>query len=533
MPRLILQPGTDDERSIELAPDATTTIGRSSENDVALGHWSLSRTHAAIAIDGDGIMLRDMGSTNGTFLGNERIEERALLPGDTFRCGQVEFRLDASGDEEVPGPSLVHDLADDLTRRPLGAGVLDDADAPLSALLLETSLSDQRDREKLQVLLKVSQTLSSPATLDHVLETILELASQVIDFDRSAILLVDAGEERLRPRIVRTRDGRIGLDEEVGGLYSETIARYVIDRSVAAVFTDAAGDARFEEAPSVLEQRMHACMCAPLKPKDDTLGVLYVDNLSAVGHYGGEDLEFLTAFANQAAVAIQNALLFEQLEREAVKRSHLQRFFPPTVVASLEQDDRVDSGPIETEVTALFADISGFTRMASGMAPSEVVAMLNDYFPVMAEAVFRQEGTLEKYIGDALLAVWGAPYRRDDDADRALRAAVEMQAAIEQLNRQWEGRFAIQIHIGLCSGPVAAGNIGTDRYLQYATIGSTTNLASRICGVAEAGEIVIDESCRRRLDLESWQLEPIPPATVKGHSEPLTLFRVLSRVGAE
>ena len=151
------------------------------------------------------------------------------------------------------------------------------------------------------------------------------------------------------------------------------------------------------------------------------------------------------------------------------------------------------------------------------------------YFRVMVEdIVFPHQGTLEKYIGDALLAIWGAPYRSRDDAERAVCAAVEMQRAVAGFNADWTGagHEPIAIHIGLNTGPAAAGNIGSERMLQYAAIGDTTNMASRICGAAAAGEILISERTAQALPDGRFPLEALAPAHVKGKDEPLRLYRL-------
>jgi class 3 adenylate cyclase len=256
--------------------------------------------------------------------------------------------------------------------------------------------------------------------------------------------------------------------------------------------------------------------------------VLYVDNLSLSNVYSDEDVEFLTALANQAAIAIENSQLYKKMQAEAVMRDKLERFFPEAVSKKLREEGNLEI--VETEVTALFSDISSFTQMSSMMQPRQVIEMLNEYFKVMVEdIVFPYEGTLEKYIGDALLAVWGAPYQKVDDADRAVRAAVEMQWAVRRLNQEWgkQRKQPIQIHIGLNTGKVAAGNIGSEKLIQYAHIGDTTNVASRICSAAEAGEIVISQSTFDKLRNPNLPLEKLPPIKVKGKDESLELYRVL------
>ncbi|MFM8803092.1 MAG: adenylate/guanylate cyclase domain-containing protein, partial [Planctomycetia bacterium] len=231
-------------------------------------------------------------------------------------------------------------------------------------------------------------------------------------------------------------------------------------------------------------------------------------------------------FATAITYCIVDGML--RLHRESVASEHLSRFFAPEIAARIAAEPDVTVRATEARVTVLFVDISGFTEMSSSMTPQQVVDLLNAYFPPMVEIVFRHSGMLEKFIGDAILAVWGAPFGHPDDADRAVRAAIEMQQGVAPLNDRLiaAGHRPIAIHIGLCSGPVAAGYIGTESYVQYAAIGDTTNVASRICSVAGAGEILVAESTRLLLTRPGIVLEPVPPVAVKGKAEPLVLHRV-------
>ena len=232
-------------------------------------------------------------------------------------------------------------------------------------------------------------------------------------------------------------------------------------------------------------------------------------------------------FATAITYYIVDGML--RMHKEAVSNERLSRFFAPEVAARIAAEPDVAVRVDERGVTVLFCDISGFTAMSSGMQPRQVVDLLNAYFPPMVDIVFRHGGTLEKFIGDALLAVWGAPFGGPDDADRAVAAAMDMQRGIAELNTRLvaAGYAPIEIHIGLCSGPVAAGYIGTEKYIQYAVIGDTTNVASRICSVAEAGEILIADSTRALLTPPGVALAALPPVAVKGKGEPLQLHRVL------
>jgi class 3 adenylate cyclase len=217
-----------------------------------------------------------------------------------------------------------------------------------------------------------------------------------------------------------------------------------------------------------------------------------------------------------------------RMHKASVTSDRLSQFFAPEVAARIAAEPELALRAVETQVTVLFSDVSGFTERSSTMSPQQVVDLLNDYFPPMVDIVLRHGGTLEKYIGDALVAIWGAPFVHADDADRAVAAAIEMQRSLGPLNARLAaaGQPYLAIHIGLCSGPVAAGYIGTARYVQYAVIGDTTNVASRVCTAAGAGEILIADSTRRMLTRPGVMLEALTPVAVKGKAEPLLLHRI-------
>jgi adenylate cyclase len=519
---LIMNPGLVTEKVLPL-PEGTSTIGRTEDNNVCVLDASLSRKHAQLERSGERVVLADLKSKNGTFVNGARIERHELRAGETFRCGEIPFKLMAPTKELKPAHT--QELSTRFSPSAMEDLLLSDYTAGSSVLKLREAPSrDSRATEKLQVLLKVSQLLSSLGPIDELLERIIQLVFQILEVDRAAIFLVDPASGTLRPRVARLSSGAIPS----GDFYSHQIIEYVRERSVAALFADALQDPRLEGASSVMLQSIHASMCVPLKPHTEVLGVLYVDNLTEANRFTQEDLEFLTAFGNQAAIALESSMLSQRLAEEAVLRNTYLRFFPAPVIKKLQSTRGAPLDRVETEVTVLFSDISGFTSLSSRLNPLQVMDLLNEYFPVMAEIVFRYEGTLEKYIGDALMAIWGAPFPQPDDADRALRAAVEMQHALAKLNARWrtEGKPELQIHVGLNTGRVAAGNIGSEHYLQYATIGDATNVASRICSAASDGEICIAEATFQRCQERSWPLVRLPPVQVKGKQDPLTLYRV-------
>lgn len=529
MPYLIRNSRTPDEKLCELR-NGSNTIGRAQENSIVIedDEKSLSRHHAKITINGDSATVKDCRSRNSTFINDINIgsRERELKHGDLLRCGDVVFEfVHKLPHQQGPDLSIVSRFSPDQT------GVViqdllsqDGSENQGSVLRLRHQNGDQRRVDKLKILLEVSKQLSSPEDYDFLLEKILELLFQIMNVDRAVILMVNQETEELECKAVKFRAG-ILVDDR---FYSTRIANFVRKNGDAILSADARIDKRFDDSVSIVTQAIHASMCVPLKPRTEVIGVLYADNLSMSNVYSKEDLEFLICLVNQAAIAIDNANLYQKMQSEAVMRVKLERFFPQAVRQKINESGDLEI--IDTEVTALFCDISHFTEISSKMEPRQVIGMLNEYFKVMVEdIVFRYEGTLEKYIGDALLAIWGAPYQKSDDVNRAVWAAIEMQWAVRCLSQQWEQQrgFQLQVHIGLNTGKVAAGNIGSEKLIQYATIGDTTNVTSRICNAASAREILISQTTFDKLRDRDLPLEKMPPVWVKGKDQPLQLYRVL------
>lgn len=532
MSYLIYDPDTPNRKVYKLEP-GVNTIGREDDNTIVVLHGYLSRHHAQIVIssNSDCATLTDLQSLNGTFVNECKIEECQIKHGDLIRFGSVFFKFVKTFptpqqkpiNEDTSNLSILRQVAPEKTRITMQE-LLQPEKADHSVLKLRNQDAHQRSVNKLQILLEVSKQLSSPEESDRLLQKILDLLFEIMQVDRAAILMVDEQTGKLEQKAVKLQSDY----QDNSQFYSKRIANFVRKQGNGILTDDARIDTLFNDSVSILKQGIHAAMCVPLKPRDTVIGVLYVDNLSMTDIYSEEDLEFLTCLANQAAIAIESSRLYIQMQAEAVMRDKLERFFPRTVSRKLREEGNLEI--VDTEVTALFADISNFTKMSSQMEPRQIIEMLNEYFQVMVEEiVFPYEGTLEKYIGDALLAVWGAPYRKPNDVDLAVQAAIDMQWAVRRLNQVWiqRKRRPIQIHIGLNTGNVAAGNIGSAKLIQYATIGDTTNVTSRICNLAKPNEILIAQSTLDKLNNRTIPVEKMPPMRVKGKSKPLDLYRVL------
>ena len=238
---------------------------------------------------------------------------------------------------------------------------------------------------------------------------------------------------------------------------------------------------------------------------------------------------FQFAFEGIASVAFENGQLAERARRETVARMNLERYFTPSVAERIVQcEEAVRPGGDKRPVAVLFSDIRGFTAISEQMNPFQMAKLLSDYFSEMVDCVFRHGGTLDKFMGDALMAQWGAPVGHADDVDRALRAACEMLDALDKLNARWtiEGRPTMHAGIGLNFGEAFAGNIGSERRLEYTVIGDTVNTASRLCSSAAPGEILITEYFQQALQ-SAPRTASAPDIVLKGKAHPVPVYRVL------
>ncbi len=516
--------GVGNTYTFELSGSGLLSVGRAVTNDCAVVDPTISRKHADLKVTPGGVEVADAGSSNGTFVNGVQIEKSLIVPGDEVTFGKVVFRL-----EQVTPPRAAPAAAP--AAKPGGATIVRQIPktGESGALGVKGRINDsianadpvERDRRRLAILLEVSKGLTRSADLEALLQKIAEYAFQVLEADRCAIQLTD-DFGLLHPKISRDRRG-----ERASSDIPQSIARMAVDDKVAILSDDAGDDQRFQ-GQSVVLQKVKSAICVPLIGSENrVLGVLYVDNFS-LKRFNEMDLDFLIAFSGIAAVAIENGQLAVRIRQEALARSNFERFFTPHLAARIASSpDAVKLGGDKRKVAILFSDIRGFTALSETMDADSMAKLLTEYFTEMVECVFRHGGTLDKFIGDAVMAQWGAPIGEQDDCDRAMQAALDMMEELDRLNARWraEGRPTLQIGIGLNVGDVFAGNIGSDRRLEYTVIGDPVNVSSRLCGAAGPGEILVSEPFRGALGSPP-PLEPLPPMELKGKSQALPVFRV-------
>ncbi|MCP4498652.1 MAG: FHA domain-containing protein [Deltaproteobacteria bacterium] len=585
--------GTDGARNqhrLIANEEAPLTIGRHTDNELQLLDPGVSKQHLRLTFDGSSHHLLDLGSANGTLVNGLEIRDAHLVDGDVIEIGH--FRLRYCVQKTLPTllapPPPNEHASDGPTRRPAPSGapasakvaeprrqenplagipnIPDDLSTPFGApiesgfdqepehreertmVALVPNLGDladesvvavpmqetfapatvlknldlERDYERLRVAFDLAQEVGLTKDLFRLGETILSRIGDVLFSDTAVIMLRDE-EGELVPLASRVDDGR----EEVR--IPKAIVEKVVQSREGLLTRDAQADSMLR-SHTVVGQRIRSALCIPLVMEKEVYGVIHLSSSSAAGIYGERDLALLKAIAQPAALAVANVRLMQRVQEEAKNRAEFERFLSPALVERVMSND-LSLGKEGDKVTAtvLFSDIRGFAAMSDGVAPEKVVSMLNEYFEAMVEVVFDYGGTLDKFLGDGLMAVWGTPFQAEDDARRAVRAAKRMRKVLHtQVNaaRKSRGEVPLEIGIGIATGEVIAGAMGGRRRQDYTVIGDVVNLSSRLCSQAKSRQILVCEESAKKAQGGKVVLTELPAQKVKGVSRPVPRFEV-------
>ncbi len=382
------------------------------------------------------------------------------------------------------------------------------------------------DYERLRIAYEVTRDLAGERDADQVLTKILAACFKFVRADRGVIFLNQ--NDQLVPACNRRRTGG-----EAPVVVSSTILEHVKTTRSAVLTNDAAMDFAASKGKSMILNRISSAMVVPLIHNESLLGVLWLDS-EQLAVFSQKELEMVNALSYQGAMFLENALLGRKVAAEIITRERFSRLLSPNLAAKViaGELDVKQGGDQLPDCTVFNSDIRGFTRMSDGTAPQEIVDMLNEYFELMVDVLFKFEGTLDKFMGDGIMALFGAPVPHPDDPIRSVRAALEMMDVLGTLNRSRIARSEapLAIGIGIHTGPLVAGYIGSPKALSYTVIGDTVNTSARLCGIAEAGQIIVSESTVARLG-NRFELAELPPAKLKGKERPLRVYDVKAERG--
>ena len=503
-------------------------IGRSADNDVVIRDALISRHHARVFRVGDAWQVTDLGSANGTRVNDADPTDRDLRSGD--RIGLHKFRI-LFMDPTASSVSLISDTGP--AKIDLESGTVIRSAVDFSALAgMQTAdagageLKVDRLGRLLEIVTKASRALLSSPTLDDTLDAVLQLVFEHLNVERGCIMLWDEERQDLDVRCVKQKDGE---SDEIR--FSRTIADRVYRDKVAVLTSDAMSDQRFAGGQSIIDLGIRSAMAAPLWNGDRVEGLIYADSPIRTKAFDNFDLDVLSALGNHAAVAIEQFRLQKAITDQQLVRQRLERYHSPAVIEHITaRGDAAETlAADELEVTVMFADVVDFTAKCERLEPKQVAELLNGYFSEMAEVIFRHEGTLDKFIGDCLMAVFGAPLSTDDHTRRGALAALEMREALAALNEPRPAASRLEFRIGMHSGKVVAGDIGSLRRSDYTVLGSTVNLAARLeSSVAKAGQIVISDTTRETLRSE-FVTRSLGDYQPKGLSRKVACYELLGR----
>ena len=514
--------------------------------------------------------------------------------------------------------------------------------------LSRQAASYEEERNHLLALTDVGQVINSSLELDEVLRIVMDTIVRLTGAERGFLMLRDK-EGNMVTRIARNWEQESVHASEFA--VSRTIIQNVIDTGKPVLTTNAKEDPRFDSQESIVAYNLRSILCVPLKVKADLIGVLYADNRIRTGIFSESARHLLTAFANQAAVAIDNARLFSSLRQtlsevtelknlmdnifasiasgvitadianqvtlcnraaEAIlgqttteivghhldevlpsvsgdilpylasvrrtdkpivdleithtlpergtldwrfnlsplkdadqtiqgvaivlddlterkkleaQRRLFERMVPPAIIEQLDPDS-LQLGGKRADITILFADIRGFTSYSEQQSPEQLVRVLNRYLAAAAEAVLAQEGTLDKFLGDAVMAWFNAPIPQADHTLRAVKAALAIRDSIRKLHVELPPQAHLSFGIGIHYGEAVLGLIGTEKRLEYTAIGDCVNATKRIQENATKNQILISKQAYERVK-KQVKAEHYAPLVVKGKSQAVEVYEVV------
>ncbi len=477
-----LEQGLDRRHALS---EGETSVGRSPACTLVIDHVTLSRRHAVFHVYDGRCTVRDAGSSNGTSVNNRAVTEAAVSDGDIVKLGRLALQISESASDQLSLSDAQLVLGEDTVYRPV-------TDVPGTAGAAATRV----DANRLFALLsEIGRTLVNVESLSDILERVAALVFTAIAADRCFVLLREHDTADLVARVVTSRDG----SQPANATVSRTVLAQVMEKRVALLARNALLDSGLAQAESIVAHNVRSFVCAPLWNQQEVIGVLYADTTRAE-RFVEADLDLFTALSNYAAVAIERARLATRVEDEQRRRARLARYHSPSVVERILEGDG-DGAFIaqERDVSVLFADIVAFTTYAESRSPQAAAQELNRCLACMTDAVFAEDGTLDKFLGDAVLAVFGAPLDQPDHAERAVRAAVGIRRAMAELRCE-TGAAQLEVRIGVNSGRAMTGDVGSQRRREYTVLGDVVNTASRVQSeVAQPGQIVITRSTRDQL----------------------------------
>lgn len=475
-------------------------IGRLPTNDLLLPDPSVSREHCVIFVERNEYYIRDLESTNGTFLNNIKVVNPCKLKeGDRIDIGEYSciFHLGVPSTQKIaPG-----------TLRTLNVETIEEK----LFVSQPNRVSANKINLQFYILHQLAKSILSNPILKHVYDTALTMLMQSIDAERGVIFTFNE-KGNLEIRAKRSTVGKNKVLPDV----NMKILQSALDKT-ATVFT-------------MDPESSRTIICSPLWEKNKVYGAIYLDTESSRNIFSDEDAELLTAVANMVAIAIKQSELYEKFKNEELLRHNLERFFSPDIVKEILSHTH-DSTNIKIDVeernaTVMFVDIKDFTSLSEVLSPHELTEILNEYFEICSRVIFKHRGSINKFIGDGVMAVFGLPFPQDNDAENAVNAGIEIVKTLKEFANRLSPQKRIKPKIGINTGRVIAGNLGSSQRMEYSVLGDTVNIAARLEGIAKPEQILIGEGTYDRVKT-TFRTTEVGTIWLKGKNQSVRVFEII------
>lgn len=527
-------------------PQGVTNLGRADENDIVLSGDLVSRRHARFKATGDELIVEDLGSRNGTRVNGEPLHGSCVLKaGDTVSVGENSLGVRQPAGVESAATEMVDIGAGGVKRygrgSDIGGAVLISRDLRESVVLRAldnvvpfetgsgefpfTETARQINYEWLLTLYKIAERLSAASSLQEFLD---EAADRVMERANAttAVVLLRHHTGVMVPAAVRHRGSLAKGEVPV----SDAILDAALEKGAAIAVADVRDDRRFSQRESVILYGVDQVLCIPFKTGERFEGVLYLNRQSGDQGELNHILDLCTAVAHLISTGVDKFKTTAPPREERLRKS-LERFHAPDIVQRRVQElTKAGEAQLtqmeERQCTILFADIAGFTQLTQKVPPARVVELLNEFYQRMTGLVFSFEGTVDKFVGDAVMAIFGAPYAKGDEPLRAVRCALGMRAEWERAMNRLPAQQRCYLRIGLNTGRVLAGTVGSEARLDYTAVGETVNVASWLTATAMPGQVLVTGKTLAAIGAR-FDVTPLGERIIHPPREKVAVFEVI------
>lgn len=532
-------------------PEGVTTLGRADENDIVLSGDLVSRKHARITAQGDQLSVEDLGSRNGSRLNGESLTGTARLKtGDLLNVGENSVSIRQASTVESAATEMVNLSAGGVRR--FGEGT-DLAQAVVVARNVKDSVvlraldnvssfsnpfgegspapvtesatsSEPLAYESLLVLYKAAEALATSGTLQHFFDQTVDRVMERVKAT-TAVVLLRHHSGAMVPACVRHR-GKLAQGEVP---VSDAVVAEALSKGVAIAVSDVRDDARFAQRESVLLYGVDQVLCIPLGQREPFAGVLYLNKQAKDDGPLEELLDLCGAVGHLLATGVARFKTEDRGRVEDRIRKLLEHYHPPEVVERRWQEltndptslNRIDA----RQATVLVASLSGLSAMAQKADPAALQEILADFYQRMTGVVFSFEGTLDKFLGDTVVAVFGAPFQRGDDALRAVRTALTMRSDWHKSNRRRDAAHRPELQIGIHTGQVFAGMVGSEPRIEFTVVGDTVTTSNLLAASGQPGQVLISGKTLAAIGAR-FDVTPLGERALRG-KERTAVFEVL------